>query len=388
MLARSIAYRHCAETLMPGAGRGLPPEVVDELRQYVATLVPDELQSSRDILRLSSVPAYADGTEWWAQESINTWVTERVGAWTEKRPCPPPVRPAPGEGRRRRVDLSTNAQCGRRGNMEDAICAFSHADTYWGDGGKHGQPVQGTACFVGIFDGHSGCEAAYFCREQMAHAVFGAEAWRQGDVAAALTAGYHHCHDAFLARAQQANCDAGSTALCAVLTDMPSNGDKRVLHLSNCGDCWGCLCRAGEAKVLTRKHVAGNPEEAAAVESRGGQIRKRFGACRVNGVVEVTRSIGFRPCHAHLSHTPDTYEIDLTGDDEFLVMCTDGVSEKMTPEEVIAFIRERRVAADQKDEGGADSDSRYENVAKELTQEAIDRGSTDNASSIIVFFPK
>ncbi len=95
------------------------------------------------------------------------------------------------------------------------------------------------------------------------------------------------------------------------------------------------------------------------------------GTWRVGGVLAVSRAFGDRPLKRFVISTPDVREEQLTADDEFLILASDGLWDVVSNQEATALVRDQPDA---------------EKAAKQLTEEAFLRGSNDNISCIVVRF--
>lgn len=92
---------------------------------------------------------------------------------------------------------------------------------------------------------------------------------------------------------------------------------------------------AGE--VLTKCHTARNIAERKLVISRGGDVPEcsKDECPRVNGLIEVTRSLGDRYLKPILSCTPDVHRHTVNADDGFLVAGSDGLFDFVDNETVV-----------------------------------------------------
>jgi len=85
----------------------------------------------------------------------------------------------------------------------------------------------------------------------------------------------------------------------------------------------------------------------------------------------VARAFGNYDLQPFLSIEPDIFEIDITESDEFLIMACDGVWDALSDEKAIELV------------------STYSKdpfkCAEKLVTQAIEDGSSDNASSIVIF---
>jgi len=151
--------------------------------------------------------------------------------------------------------------------------------------------------------------------------------------------------------------------------------DGSELVVANCGDCRALLVQAGQTIVLTRDHKPTDEAEKQRIEKQGGTI---IGG-RLQGQLGVSRAFGnyeFKESQV-LSSEPEINHITLTVDSEYLVIASDGIYEQFSNEEIISFIK-----------NGLVGNANLETVIKELVEEAVDRGSDDNITIIVVKFEK
>lgn len=103
---------------------------------------------------------------------------------------------------------------------------------------------------------------------------------------------------------------------------LPANtAVRRVLYCANVGDARGVLCRAGRAIRLTYDHKGSDKQEAKRIMDAGGFVMSG----RVNGVLNVTRSLGDSSMKEYVVGAPYTTETELNEEDEFLILACDGV---------------------------------------------------------------
>ncbi|KAG2683669.1 hypothetical protein I3843_10G043800 [Carya illinoinensis] len=252
------------------------------------------------------------------------------------------------------------ASCGRRETMEDTHFLMPHM---FNEKDIH---------VFGIFDGHRGAAAAEFSARALPGFLqsFGStsspskallEAFVKTDVA------FRDELDSYRKskRGTQKDWHPGCTAVAALIV-------RSKLFVANAGDCRTVLCRAGHPIVLTKDHVASCFEERERVVNAGGQVKWQVDTWRVGpAALQVTRSIGDDDLKPAVTAEPEITETDLSGEDEFLVMASDGLWDVVSNSDVINIIR------DTVKEPGM--------CAKRLATEAAERGSKDNITVIVVF---
>lgn len=94
-------------------------------------------------------------------------------------------------------------------------------------------------------------------------------------------------------------------------------------------------------ELLTTSHRASNLDERERVLRRGGYIPEcSKGECaRVNGLIEVTRSLGDRWLKPVLDCTPEVVTRDLTADDAFLIIGSDGLFDSLDDSTVVRSLQ-------------------------------------------------
>lgn len=136
---------------------------------------------------------------------------------------------------------------------------------------------------------------------------------------------------------------SGCTAIVAVI-------HQGQLHVANAGDSRAVLCRAGEALELSKDHKPTQEAELLRIQQAGGWVTE---AGRVNGNLNLSRSVGdlrykqntaLAPEDQVITAAPDVRTMEMSPDDEFLVIACDGVWDCKTSSEVVHFVRDRLAA--------------------------------------------
>jgi serine/threonine protein phosphatase PrpC len=223
---------------------------------------------------------------------------------------------------------------------------------------------------LGVFDGHAGGQ----CSNYLAQTLPG-ELQKQTKhhlktqlpTHELLQDVFHSTDRQWLSQAKCKAIEDGSTALCVVL-------DGPELIVANCGDSRALLHQAGQTIALTRDHIPEDDDEKQRIIKLGGYV---IGG-RLQGKLGVSRAFGnieFKECK-YLISDPEVKEVSLHSDAEFLVVGCDGLFEQFTNDEIIGFIKNKI------------SSNPLDVVVKDLVDEALDRGSNDNITVIVVKFNK
>ena len=207
--------------------------------------------------------------------------------------------------------IGTAEMCGRRPDMQDAMCTVPH---FQGAARTH---------LAGLYDGHSGAVTARFVARRLP-TVLAAELGSQPP-AAALAATY--------AALDGDLCAAPAPDGAAALTLLVHG---RALVVANAGDSRAVLCRGGAAVDLSHDHKPLAPAERARIARAGGFVTA---AGRVNGVLALARALGDAPLKDCVSGVPEVTTTELSGADEFVVLACDGVWDVLSSQQAVNIVR-------------------------------------------------
>lgn len=158
-------------------------------------------------------------------------------------------------------------------------------------------------------------------------------------------------------------------------------GDKMFMQVGNVGDSRVIACIGGECHPMTDDHKPNNDAERQRIEDCGGRVENN----RVDGSLAVSRAFGDRDYKMNRGSQLQQKVIALAdvtrceaafGKHDFAILCCDGVFEgNFSNEEVIDFIKEQLETSNDLPE-----------ICGRVCEEAIERGSRDNISCVIVQF--
>lgn len=260
--------------------------------------------------------------------------------------------------------FGTHCEQNKRNHMEDRFAATDlTGDAAFG--------VAHRAGFFAVYDGHSGAEAAEYLQSHLQAYVLAAGP----DALAAnplqvLSDAVQKAEAEILAsyEAGSGSDTAGSTLCALLLVD-----DK--LHVAHVGDSRAVLGRGAEPIQLTRDHKPGCPKEAARIEqddpgadvSADGYMYGELAVARAIGSAAWKRD----PSKRALIPTPDLVSIQLQPDDDFVLLATDGLWDKV--DNIQAVAATRRALSRSRD---------AETAAKALVERAQRLDSTDNITVV------
>ncbi|KAI9112578.1 hypothetical protein K1719_016501 [Acacia pycnantha] len=308
--------------------------------------------------------------------------------------------------------------CGRRDEMEDAIAVepqlLQVPSQMLMENHVTEIPKYSEAHFFGVYDGHGGCQVANYCREHL-HSVlieeieaagtsFGEnwqEHWKK-----ALCKCFQRVDDEVDGKSEANNNEdnnhgsesgseplapetVGSTAVVAILS-------QTHIIVANCGDSRAVLCRGKEAIPLSADHKPNREDEWARIEAAGGRVIQ-WNGYRVLGVLAVSRSIGDRYLKPWIIPEPEIEFILREKNDECLILASDGLWDVMTNKEACQAARNRILLWHKKYGNGNNNNGSTEQeeeklgldpaaqfAAEYLSRLALQRGSKDNISVIVV----
>ncbi|KAF9666760.1 hypothetical protein SADUNF_Sadunf16G0262200 [Salix dunnii] len=156
----------------------------------------------------------------------------------------------------------------------------------------------------------------------------------------------------------------GSTAVTAILINC------QKLVVANVGDSRAVICQNGVAKQLSVDHEPSM--ERKDIENRGGFVSNFPGDVpRVDGQLAVARAFGDKSLKEHLSSEPDVAMETIDDDTDCIILASDGLWKVMSNQEAVDAIKNIKDAL---------------SAAKRLTEEALNRRSSDDISCIVVKF--
>lgn len=258
---------------------------------------------------------------------------------------------------------------GKRPYMEDTHVCIQDMGKKFGCSFVNEEAVS----FYGVFDGHGGKGAAQFVRDHLPRVII-----EDSDFPLALekvvTRSFMETDAAFARSCTlETSLSSGTTALTAMIFG-------RSLLVANAGDCRAVLSRQGCAIEMSKDHRPCCTKERMRIEALGGFIDDDY----LNGLLGVTRALGdwhlegmkeMSERGGPLSAEPELKLITLTKEEEFLIIGSDGIWDVFTSQNAIDFARRR-----------LQEHNDVKLCCKEIVEEAIKRGATDNLTVVLVSF--
>jgi serine/threonine protein phosphatase PrpC len=137
---------------------------------------------------------------------------------------------------------------------------------------------------------------------------------------------------------------------------------------ANVGDSRVVIGTGQGAAVLTDDHKPDATAERYRIEALGGSV-VTLGVPRVEGILAISRALGDSCLKPYVSAEPRIAEGVLGSENDVAVLACDGVWDVLSPGEVIDAARQGRTPV---------------KGAEEISRSALDRGSTDNITVIVL----
>lgn len=244
---------------------------------------------------------------------------------------------------RLKLDVAASDDWGLREHMEDRF----YFDLNFRDQGE---------LFAGVYDGHGGDEVAKYAESNL-HGHFASLLGNSFNYLEAFAITYEHI--------SKEVCDLGFESGTCAANLVLSHGK---VYFANTGDV-RILVVGSDVQQLTIDHHPNVPEEKERIKQCGGIITKKRIAS-VFGSLALSRAIGdINYQSSGVIATPHTGIHFLRSNDVSLVLASDGVFEQMTNEEVAKIARSNRDA---------------KSISKSIVKAALDSGSNDNLTALVI----
>ena len=167
---------------------------------------------------------------------------------------------------------------------------------------------------------------------------------------------------------------SGSTSLvvCHYYDDT-----QECLDIFNTGDCRCIISKNDIGYAMTEDHKPSTSTEMKRIRDMGGEPVFDGYDWRI-GDLSVSRAFGDTE-NKFITYLPDIFHYNIKKTDKFIVLGCDGLWDVMKPNDVVAFINQCY---------NENRNVKNNTIASQLAEHAIELGSTDNISVIVVIFDK
>lgn len=231
--------------------------------------------------------------------------------------------------------------------------------------------------YFGVYDGHGGKFVSKFLTKHLPP-ILTNKNLKYPLPSKTVSSIYTQLQNTLKEQYKQYATHCGSTCLVVIQF---KNHDANYLNIYNTGDSRCVLCRDNLAMALTKDHKPNWPEERIRIESLGGVIKKDRGCddWRIKDL-SVSRAFGDIDAEPYLTNTPDIFRYRMDKTDKFLIIACDGLWDILSNQEAVNF-----VLGECYDGMLQNRKNKNINIARKLAEYAIQKGSGDNVTIIIVF---
>lgn len=260
------------------------------------------------------------------------------------------------------VKLDDKAGCmsvqGSRDHMEDT---FQVTHDLLGDG---------TVKYYGVFDGHGGEKMSRFAATHL-HTLLAKQKDLKTDTPNALINAFHELDAKWLQLALTTQDDDGSTGVVCVIID-------GKIFCANTGDSRCVLgCTNIRCVEMSIDHKPNRLDEKERIEQANGKVLY-VGTCwRVQGILAVSRSFGDRRLKRWVIATPEVRVREMTNEDQFLVLATDGLWDVLSSQQAVD-VTSRSMSSQGGGKGFAAG------AANLLVSTSFSKGSMDNITALVI----
>lgn len=271
----------------------------------------------------------------------------------------------------RPITVYPASQQGKRPSNEDVEVTINNLNEYGLAIDKKYAPID---IFI-ICDGHNGKQVSTYIAEQLARKFMNKT--MNYPIGKKMVKDIYDKIQLDLIKNVSTSNIAGSTAITLIRYNYLG---KEKIQIFNVGDCRAVMCKDGLAIPLTKDHKPHWPEETERLKNiitlynLPDKIGFYDGDWRIHGL-SVSRSFGDIDSTPYITHQPDSFSYILSAKDKFIILACDGLWDVMENHEAVNFVLEKIKYGDAR-----------ENIALQLAKRAIDKGSTDNVSVVIIKF--
>ena len=213
--------------------------------------------------------------------------------------------------------------------------------------------------FFGIFDGHSGSDAAIYLKNNLPKIFQNYLIQTNNDINKSLISSFSKIDNEILSKFNE----SGST--CTIIYIYKEN-NKKIFYCANVGDSKCFLITNKNIKQISIDHNCNDKNEVERIKKSGGIV---FSG-RVFGTLILTRSIGDKEMKKYgVINEPSIYKKEIDCDDKYLILASDGVWDVVGEDDVFNLSK-----------NNIESDEFCKNVIKM----SKDGDTRDNVSCIVI----
>ena len=228
--------------------------------------------------------------------------------------------------------------------------------------------------YFSIFDGHNGKEVSLYLKNNFHKILFNelklisfTKNWKLNNekIISSIKISFEKM-DKNIINNKDIKDDIGSTGTILLLYKDPYDNSKKILVSANVGDSKGILINKNEINQITKAHICSDLNEVERIKKEGGVVFRG----RVFGTLILTRSFGDKEMKKYgVMSIPYCLSSLINENDLYVIIGSDGVWDVISNEDLFKFSKEKISSED---------------FAKKIVNLSIDKGTTDNASCLVL----
>lgn len=237
--------------------------------------------------------------------------------------------------------------------------------------------------YFAVYDGHGGKQVSKYLKENLSN--YFTSKYKNYNIEninkfkSYVNKVYDHIQTKLETKFKVFSYNVGSTALNIIFY---KSNNKIKYYINNVGDCRCVKCNKNNIAIpLTKDHKPNSYDEKKRIEKLDGKIYFDGYDWRI-GDLSVSRAFGDIDNYPYVSYKPDIYNGELKSDDKFIILACDGLWDVLSNQDVIDFILEQM---DDIKISNSMLGNSINNIAYNLGNYAINKGSLDNISIVIIF---
>ena len=230
-------------------------------------------------------------------------------------------------------------------------------------------------CFYfSIFDGHNGKEVSLYLKNNFhkfllkeLKLISFTKNWKLNNekIISSIKSSFNKM-DIIIMNNNNIKDDIGSTATIIFLYKDPFDISIKIMICANIGDSKGVLINKEKIIQITKSHICSDINEVERIKKNGGVVFRG----RVFGTLMLTRSFGDKEMKNYgVTAIPYCFSSLINETDLYIIIGSDGVWDTITNEDLFKFSKAKISSED---------------FAKKIVMLSIDRGTTDNASCLVL----
>lgn len=227
----------------------------------------------------------------------------------------------------------------------------------------------------GVFDGHGGKLVSQYLYEHLPRFFTNIKV-KYPIADSYIIDVFTHTQEKLKKKHPIASKTSGST--CLLVIQYKANNNE-YLTIMNTGDSRAVICNKNLAIPVTKDHKPNWPDENLRIKKLGGTPVYDGFDWRIKDL-SVSRAFGDTDANPYVTHQPDIIRYKLSKNDKFIILACDGLWDVLQSQDVVNYI-----ISNCYDTTNIRINKNI-NIAKKLAEYAIQKGSTDNVTIIVVFF--